>query len=174
MCQGVRPVRPEIEFSMRVYLRRKVYAPGRHMQQLHCVNTENRPLCSHVSYLSFVKKVLKSGRYFFEDQYTGKKYNYYIITSFLYSAVYYLLDSEGQYETLEPSELRKRAFIGDSGVLLRMKEKYNEYREATLIAISEGKGTISDSDKRWINGIKDDLENIVTEMNNVISRYEQT
>ena len=127
-----------------------------------------------MSYLSSVKKVLKSGRYFFEDQYTGKKYNYYIITSFLYSAVYYLLDSEGQYETLEPSELRKRAFSGDSGVLLRMKEKYNEYREATLIAISEGKGTISDSDKRWINGIKDDLENIVTEMNNVISRYEQT
>lgn len=108
-------------------------------------------------------------RYFFEEKTPGKTYDYGRLVPFMYASLYYLLSSEGKDNLLEHSELKKRCFVGNSGLIMQRSQKKKEYKEAVRVSLEDGNGHISPSDAQWIQGIKAQIE----EMNEQIRRLEE-
>ena len=106
-------------------------------------------------------------RYFFEDKYAGKTYNYLEIVTFLYLAVYYFISNEGKINTLEAGKLRDRAFIGETGIFRKYNNKKKELEEALQIAFEDGNGTISPEDLVWIEGIGNEMKSIIEKISEI-------
>lgn len=100
-------------------------------------------------------------RYFFEDDKKDLQLNYNEIKLFLYASAYYFISGEGKDACLEETKLKKYMFVSESGLYARQRELEKEYNEAREIALRDGDGVISDSDREWLRGIREKYEIVI-------------
>lgn len=111
-------------------------------------------------------------RYFFEEKSPGKTYDYGRLVPFMYASLYYLLSSEGKDDLLEHCALKKRCFVGNSGLILQRSQKKKEYNEAVRISLEDGHGNISPDDAQWIQGIKAQIDDFNERIRELEEQYD--
>ena len=112
-------------------------------------------------------------RYFFEENNAGKVYDYGRLVPFMYASLYHLFSSELKTGLLENCSLKKKAYIGSSGLLTQRAGLQEEYNDAIRDSLKDGYGQITSDDALWIQGIQSQIRELDKQIKDLEEYYDR-